>query len=324
MGLMRILSGIKPSGEIHFGNYLGMLRPMVQSQSRGELLCFIADLHSLTSVFDGDQMAAWRRQMAIDILALGMDPDKSVFWLQSDVPEVCEFAWYLSNFTPMGLLERCHAYKDKVANGISANHGLFAYPVLMAADIVAYGVNKVPVGRDQKQHVEVARDLVGAFNHRFGEILVLPDPEINDDVATVQGLDGQKMSKSYGNTLGIFADPAEVKKKISAIATDSTALEEPKDPDSTPVYAWYKHVASEEAAAEMAAKLRAGGYGWGHAKKELVQAYVEHFAPYRARRDELAKDDALVDRILKDGAEKARAIMMPTLEAVRKAVGVRR
>ena len=324
MGLMRILSGIKPSGEIHFGNYLGMLRPMVQSQSRGELLCFIADLHSLTSVFDGDQMAAWRRQMAIDILALGMDPDKSVFWLQSDVPEVCEFAWYLSNFTPMGLLERCHAYKDKVANGTSANHGLFAYPVLMAADIVAYGVNKVPVGRDQKQHVEVARDLVGAFNHRFGEILVLPDPEINDDVATVQGLDGQKMSKSYGNTLGIFADPAEVKKKISAIATDSTALEEPKDPDSTPVYAWYKHVASEEAAAEMAAKLRAGGYGWGHAKKELVQAYVEHFAPYRARRDELAKDDALVDRILKDGAEKARAIMMPTLEAVRKAVGVRR
>lgn len=321
---MRILSGIKPSGEIHFGNYLGMLRPMVQSQSRGELLCFIADLHSLTSVFDGDQMAAWRRQMAIDILALGMDPDKSVFWLQSDVPEVCEFAWYLSNFTPMGLLERCHAYKDKVANGISANHGLFAYPVLMAADIVAYGVNKVPVGRDQKQHVEVARDLVGAFNHRFGEILVLPDPEINDDVATVQGLDGQKMSKSYGNTLGIFADPSEVKKKIMAIATDSTPLEEPKDPDSTPVYAWYKHVASEEAAAEMAAKLRAGGYGWGHAKKELVQAYVEHFAPYRARRDELAKDDALVDRILKDGAEKARAIMMPTLEAVRKAVGVRR
>jgi len=321
---MRILSGIKPSGEIHFGNYLGMLRPMVESQSRGELLCFIADLHSLTSVFDGDQMAAWRRQMAIDILALGMDPDKSVFWLQSDVPEVCEFAWYLSNFTPMGLLERCHAYKDKVANGISANHGLFAYPVLMAADIVAYGVNKVPVGKDQKQHVEVARDLVGAFNHRFGEILVMPDPEINDDVATVQGLDGQKMSKSYGNTLGIFADPSEVKKKIMAIATDSTPLEEPKDPDSTPVYAWYKHVASPEAAAEMAAKLRAGGYGWGHAKKELVQAYVEHFAPYRARRDELAKDQAQVDRILKQGAEKARALMLPTLEAVRKAVGVRR
>jgi len=224
----------------------------------------------------------------------------------------------------MGLLERCHAYKDKVANGISANHGLFAYPVLMAADIVAYGVNKVPVGKDQKQHVEVARDLVGAFNHRFGEILVMPDPEINDDVATVQGLDGQKMSKSYGNTLGIFADPSEVKKKIMAIATDSTPLEEPKDPDSTPVYAWYKHVASPEAAAEMAAKLRAGGYGWGHAKKELVQAYVEHFAPYRARRDELAKDQAQVDRILKQGAEKARALMLPTLEAVRKAVGVRR
>jgi len=321
---MRILSGIKPSGEIHFGNYLGMLKPMVDSQSRGELLCFIADLHSLTTVFDGDQMAAWRRQMAIDILALGMDPDQSVFWLQSDVPEVCEFAWYLSNFTPMGLLERCHAYKDKVANGISANHGLFAYPVLMAADIIAYGVDKVPVGKDQKQHVEVARDLVGAFNHRFGEILTMPDAEIGEDVATVQGLDGQKMSKSYGNTVGIFADPSEIKKKIMAMATDSTPLEEPKDPDSTPVYAWYKHVASPEAAAEMAAKLRAGGYGWGHAKKELVQAFLEHFSPYRARRDELAKDDAQVDRILKDGAEKARAIMQPTLEAVRKAVGVRR
>ena len=321
---MRILSGIKPSGEIHFGNYLGMLKPMVDSQSRGELLCFIADLHSLTTVFDGDQMAAWRRQMAIDILALGMDPDQSVFWLQSDVPEVCEFAWYLSNFTPMGLLERCHAYKDKVANGISANHGLFAYPVLMAADIIAYGVDKVPVGKDQKQHVEVARDLVGAFNHRFGEILTMPDAEIGEDVATVQGLDGQKMSKSYGNTVGIFADPSEIKKKIMAMATDSTPLEEPKDPDSTPVYAWYKHVASPEAAAEMAAKLRAGGYGWGVAKKELVQAFLEHFAPYRARRDELAKDDAQVDRILKDGAEKARAIMQPTLEAVRKAVGVRR
>lgn len=320
---MRILSGIKPSGEIHFGNYLGMLKPMVESQSRGELLCFIANLHSLTTVFDGEQMAAWTRQMAIDILALGMDPEKSVFWMQSDVPEVAEFSWYLSNYTPMGLLERCHAYKDKIANGISANHGLFAYPVLMAADILGYGVNKVPVGRDQKQHVEVARDLVDAFNHRHGEILVKPDPEIGEDVATVQGLDGQKMSKSYGNTLGIFADPAEVKKKIMAIATDSTPLEDPKDPDANPVFAWYKHVASAEAVTEMDRKLRAGGYGWGHAKKELVQAYLDHFAPYRARRDEIASDLDGLKKIMARGAEKARAIHMPILENVRRCVGVK-
>jgi len=320
---MRILSGIKPSGEIHFGNYLGMLKPMVDSQSRGELFCFIANLHSLTTVFDGQQMAAWTRQMAVDILALGIDPDKSVFWMQSDVPEVAEFTWYLSNYTPMGLLERCHAYKDKVANGVSANHGLFAYPVLMASDILGYGVHRVPVGKDQKQHVEVARDIAGAFNHRYGDILVMPEPEIGEDVATVQGLDGQKMSKSYGNTLGIFADPAEVKKKIMAIATDSTPLEEPKDPESNPVFAWYKQVAAPDAIAEMDRKLRAGGYGWGHAKKELVQAYLDHFAPYRARRAEIAADVDGLEKIMAMGAEKARAIHMPILESVRRCVGVK-
>ena len=320
---MRILSGIKPSGEIHFGNYLGMLKPMVESQSRGELLCFVANMHSLPGLVDGPQMATWTRQMAIDILALGMDPHKSVFWMQSDVPEVAEFTWYLSNFTPVALMERMHAYKDAIAHGKSPNMGLFSYPVLMAADIVGYGVNKVPVGRDQKQHVEVARDLVGAFNHRHGEILVMPDPEIGEDVATVQGLDGQKMSKSYGNTLGIFADAAEVKKKIMAIATDSTPLEEPKDPDSNPVFAWYRHVASPQAVSEMDRKLRAGGYGWGHAKKELVQAYLDHFAPYRERRDEIGRDLDGLKKTMAMGAEKARAIHLPILESVRRAVGVR-
>ncbi|MCB9496972.1 MAG: tryptophan--tRNA ligase [Fibrobacteria bacterium] len=320
---MRILSGIKPSGEIHFGNYLGMLKPMIQSQGRGELLCFIANLHSLTSVNDADRIAGWTRQMAIDILALGLDPESSVFWIQSDVPEVCEYAWYLSNYTPVGMLERCHAYKDKVANGISANHGLFAYPVLMAADILAYEVDRVPVGQDQKQHLEVARDLVDAFNHRFGEILVKPEPEIREDVAVVQGLDGQKMSKSYGNTLGIFADAAEVKKKIMAIPTDSTPLEEPKDPDANPIHAWYSQVASPEAARELADRLRAGGYGWGHAKKELVAAYIAHFEPYRKRREEIASDLAGVRRILDRGAERARAILRPNLERVRAATGIR-
>jgi len=320
---MRILSGIKPSGEIHFGNYLGMLKPMVESQSRGDLLCFIANLHSLTTVFDGRQMSVWTRQMAVDILALGIDPERSVFWIQSDVPEVAELAWYLSNFTPMGLLERCHAYKDKVSKGISANHGLFAYPVLMAADIIAYGSDKVPVGQDQKQHVEVARDIVDAFNHRYGDILVKPAPEINDDVATIQGLDGQKMSKSYGNTLGIFADPAEVKRKIMAIPTDSTPLEESKDPDSNPVHSWFAQVASPDAAAEMASRLRAGGYGWGHAKKELVSAYLGYFEPYRKRREEISRDSKALETIMARGAERARCILRPCIERVREAVGVR-
>jgi len=288
---MRILSGIKPSGEIHFGNYLGMLKPMIESQSRGELLCFIANLHGLTSVMGGAQMAAWTRQMAIDILALGMDPERSVFWIQSDVAEVTELAWYLSNFTPVGLLERCHAYKDAVAHGKSPNHGLFAYPVLMAADIVGFGVNKVPVGKDQKQHVEVARDLVDSFNSRYGEIFVKPDPEIDSDVATVQGLDGQKMSKSYGNTVGIFAEPSEVKKKIMAIATDSTPLEEPKDPEANPVFAWYKQVA--------------------------------YFEPYRKRREDISQDKDGLRSILAKGAERARAILAPTLDQVRHVVGIR-
>jgi len=320
---MRILSGIKPSGEIHFGNYLGMLKPMVESQSRGELLCFIANLHSLTTVSDGEKMAAWTRQMAIDILALGVDPDRSVFWMQSDHPEVVEFSWYLANFTPVGLLERMHAYKDAIANGKNPNAGLFTYPVLMAADIVGYAADRVPVGRDQKQHVEVARDLVDAINHRYGEILVKPDAEIGQDVATVQGLDGQKMSKSYGNTLGIFADPAEVKRRIMAIATDSTPLEEPKDPEANPVFSWYRHLASPEEVAEMDRKLRAGGYGWGHAKKELVQSYLDHFAPYRERRAEIAADLEGLKRIMAMGAEKARAIHKPILESLRRAVGVR-
>jgi tryptophanyl-tRNA synthetase len=320
---MRILSGIKPSGEIHFGNYLGMLKPMVHSQSRGELLCFIANLHSLTGVVTGEQMAAWTRQMAIDILALGIDPERSVFWAQSDVPEVAEFTWYLSNYTPVGLMERMHAYKDAIAHGKSPNMGLFSYPVLMAADIVGYAVDRVPVGKDQKQHVEAARDIVGAFNHRHGEILTLPEPEIGEDIAVVQGLDGQKMSKSYGNTLGIFADPAEIKRKIMAIPTDSTPLEEPKDPESNPVFSWYRQVAAPDAVAEMDRKLRAGGYGWGHAKKELVQAFQDHFAPFRARRDEIAADPDGLRKTLARGAEKARAIHLPILQAVREAVGVR-
>jgi tryptophanyl-tRNA synthetase len=320
---MRILSGIKPSGEIHFGNYLGMLKPMVESQSRGELLCFVANMHSLTGLVDGPQMATWTRQMAIDILALGMDPDKSVFWMQSDVPEVAELSWYLSNFTPVGQMERMHAYKDAIAHGKSPNAGLFTYPILMAADILGYGVDKVPVGKDQKQHVEVARDHAGAFNHRHGGIFVVPEPEIGEDIAIVQGLDGQKMSKSYGNTLGIFADPAEVKKKIMAIATDSTPLEEPKDPDANPVFAWYKQVASPGAVSEMDGKLRGGGYGWGHAKKELVQAFLDHFAPYRARREEIARDLDGLKKTMALGAEKARAIHLPILQSVRGAVGVR-
>ena len=231
---MRILSGIKPSGTIHIGNYLGMIRPMVESQSRGELFCFVANLHSLTTLFDGKLMARYTEEAILDLLALGIDPDKSVFWVQSDVPEVAELTWYLNNVTPVGLLERCHAYKDATAKNIPANNGLFSYPVLMAADILAYQSDLVPVGKDQKQHLEVTRDIAIKFNTTYGEAFKLPEPEIREELAVIPGIDGQKMSKSYGNTIEIFGPEKAIKKKIMSIVTDPTPVEEPKDPGKAP------------------------------------------------------------------------------------------
>ncbi len=287
---MRILSGIKPSGTIHIGNYLGMIKPMVASQSRGELFCFIANMHGLTSMFDGKKMAGYTREAILDLLALGIDPDRSVFWVQSDVPEVTELTWYLSNVTAMGLLERCHAYKDAVAKDTPPNHGLFSYPVLMAADILLYRSNLVPVGRDQKQHVEVTRDIALRFNSTYGEIFAIPEPEITESLAVIPGIDGQKMSKSYGNTIEIFGEEKTIRKRIMSIVTDPTPVEAPKNPDKSIIVTLYRLFADPAQAALMAERFRAGGYGYGDAKKELFAVLWEYFKPFREKREELAKD----------------------------------
>jgi tryptophanyl-tRNA synthetase len=319
---MRILSGIQPSGKLHIGNYLGMIRPMVESQKRGDLFCFVANLHSLTSLFNTKELAENINDAIIDVLALGIDPDKSIFWVQSDVPEVTELTWYLNNVTPVGLLERCHSYKDKVAKGISASNGLFSYPVLMAADILMYQSNVVPVGKDQKQHVEVTRDIAIKFNQTYGEVFTIPEPEISEDVAVIPGIDGQKMSKSYGNTLEIFAPEKEFKKKVMSIVTDPTPVEAPKDPDTSTIYALYRLFASREKAMEMGEKFRKGGYGYGDAKKDLFGLLWEYFAPYRARRGQILANRDFVAEVRRKGAEKARSFGAPTLKKVRELVGI--
>ncbi|MDR3012004.1 MAG: tryptophan--tRNA ligase [Chitinispirillales bacterium] len=320
--MLRILSGIKPSGTLHIGNYLGMIRPMVESQKRGELYCFIANLHSLTTLFDGPRMAKNSIDAIVDMIALGIDPERSVFWLQSDVPEVVELTWYLNNVTPVGLLERCHAYKDAQAKGIPSNHGLFSYPVLMAADILLYQSNIVPVGKDQKQHVEVTRDIAIKFNSLYGEVFTLPEPEISEEIALIPGVDGQKMSKSYNNTIEIFGDEKATKKKIMGIITDPTPVEEPKDPNNSTIYAIYKLFADKDRATLMADRLRAGGYGYGDAKKELFEVLWTYFEPYRKKRLELADNLDYINDVKKQGAGKAREIAAITIGKVRELVGV--
>ncbi len=284
---------------------------------------FLAHVLALTTVRDPEALRQGTMSAALDFLACGVDPEKTIFWRQSAVPEVQELAWMLSILTPMGLLERCHSYKDKLAHGKEATHGLFAYPVLMAADILMYQADLVPVGKDQKQHLEVTRDLAGKFNNTYGEIFKLPDPYIPDSVAIVPGTDGQKMSKSYGNVIPLFDTPKKIKTAIMGIVTDSTPLEEPKDPETCNVYNIYKLLATPEQLQEMADKLRAGGYGYGDAKKALLAAYHEKFDACSAKREELSKNLDYVEDILKMGADRAREVAAPTLEAVRMAVGLK-
>ena len=317
---MRTLTGIQPSGKLHWGNYFGAMKSMFDLQDKGENFMFIANFHAMTTVRDGAALRAATRDVALDYLACGLDPAKTVMYRQSDVPEVQELAWYLSCLAPMGLLERCHSYKDKMAHGFDATHGLFAYPVLMAADILIMQSDLVPVGKDQKQHLEVTRDLAQKFNNAYGEIFKLPDAYIPETVATIPGTDGQKMSKSYHNTIELF-DPS-VKKKIMGIVTDSTPMEEPKEPEGNSVYEMYKLFATPEEVSEMAASFRAGNYGYGHAKKALLAAYKRMFDPFKARRDELEKDPDALEDILREGAKKARAAAAPVMEKVRRAVGL--
>jgi len=320
---MRILTGVQPSGSLHWGNYFGAMKPIIDMQDKGEAFVFVAQYHALTTTHDAAKLRQATWDVALDFLACGLDPAKACLFRQADIPELHELAWLLSTVTPMGLLERCHSYKDKLARGIAASHGLFAYPVLMAADILAYQSDRVPVGRDQKQHVEVTRDIAAKFNQTFGaEVFKMPEPMISDSVAVIPGLDGQKMSKSYNNAIGLFEAPKEVKAKIMRIATDSTPLEAPKNPDACRVFALYKLFANEEELAEMRENYLRGGYGYGHAKKALFEICQRTFAPFRERRDYLAAHPDEVEDILRAGAKRARALAGETFAAARRAVGL--
>ena len=320
---MRILTGLQPSGKLHVGNYFGAMEPAVRLQEEGEAFYFIADYHAMTSSRDAVALRENVRELAVDFLACGLDPSRAVFFRQSAVPEVNELAWILSTVCPMGLLEKCHSYKDKLANGISPNHALFAYPALMAADILMYDSNKVPVGKDQKQHVEVTRDLAVKLNEAYGEgTVILPEPIIREDTAVVTGLDGRKMSKSYHNTLPIFGEEKPMKKLVMKITTDSTPVETPKPTDGSTILALYKLFANPTDYVTMVADHENGGCGYGDLKKRLAEAYWDYFAPMRARRAEILADPGFVEQVLAAGAIRAREEAAKVLVRVRKAVGL--
>ncbi len=321
--MLRILSGIQPSGTLHIGNYFGMMKPSVALQDEGDAYYFIADYHALTTVHDPDVLRANVRSVALDFLACGLDPRRCCFFRQSDIPQVVELSWILSTLTPMGLLERATSYKDKIARGLEATHGLFAYPVLMAADILLYDSALVPVGKDQKQHLEMTRDIAQKFNDRFGQTFLIPEPRIGEATAIVPGIDGQKMSKSYHNTLEIFAAEKDLRKKAMSIKTDSTPVESPKPTEGSTILALYRLVASAEAVAQMEADFLAGGTGYGDFKKRLFEAIWDYFAPMRARRLEIERDVDYVDSVLSDGAKRARLVADDVMDRVREATGLR-
>jgi tryptophanyl-tRNA synthetase len=325
---MRILSGIQPSGQLHVGNYFGMMRPAIELQDKGDAFYFIADYHSMTSLTDPAERRKNSLDVALDFLACGLDPKKATFFKQSDVPEVTELTWMLSTVTPMGLLERCHSYKDKKAKLADddldrVNHGLFAYPVLMASDILIYDSNIVPVGRDQKQHVEVTRDIAIKFNNLYGETFVIPEPQIREEVAVVPGTDGQKMSKSYGNTIEIFGEEKALRKKVMGIVMDSRSPQEPKpDADKNLAIQLLKVIAAPEVTKDFEERLRAGGLGYGDLKKALFEQYWTYFADARKRRAELEKNLDYVHEVLRDSASKARSLANQVLQRAKKAAGL--
>jgi len=319
---LRVLSGIQPSGRLHIGNFFGAMRQHLKLQTEHDCFYFVCDYHALTSSPEPKQLRQYTLSATMDYIALGLDTEKTVFWCQSDVPEVTELAWILSCVTPMGLLQRCTSYKDKVAQGLSPNHGLFAYPVLQAADILMYKSDLVPVGADQKQHIEVTRDIAGYFNNTYGKIFTLPKEYILESVAVVPGIDGQKMSKSYDNTIEIFEPEKNVRKKIMQIVTDSTPVEEPKDPAKCNVFALLKLVASPDELAEWENRYRKGGMGYSEVKKRLAELMIGYFKPFRQKRAELEGNIDYVKEVLAKGAQRAKAVAAKTLAEARKAVGL--
>lgn len=320
---MRVLTGIQPSGDLHIGNYFGSIKQMVDAQQNAETFAFIANYHAMSSGNGGKRLAELTMQSATDFLSLGIDPEKSTFWVQSDVKEVLELYWILSAFTPMGLLERAHSYKDKTAKGITANHSLFSYPVLMAADILLYSPDTVPVGKDQIQHVEIARDIAIKFNNEYGDILKLPEFKVEESVATVPGTDGQKMSKSYKNTLNIFGEEKAQLKTIKKIVTQNAALEEPKEYENCNVYNMAKLFLDENECRELQERYKRGGEGHGHFKLYLAEVIWEYFKPYREKRDYYMQNQNEVREILTLGATKAKELASPMMESIRAVTGVK-
>jgi len=325
---MRILSGIQPSGSLHIGNYFGMMRPAIELQAEGEPFYFIADYHALTSVRDPKALRENSRRIALDFLACGLDRDKGALFRQSDVPQVTELAWILSTVAPVGLLERAHSYKDKLARGMTSSAGLFNYPVLMAADILIYDSDLVPVGKDQKQHVEITRDLAVKMNETFGQaeparqLFKLPEPRIQAATEVVPGIDAKKMSKSYNNTIDIFGDEKETQRRVMSIVTDSTPVEAPKDPAKSTVIQLYSLFASKNEIEEMRERFRKGGTGYGDFKKQLFEKLWEYFSPMRKRREEILADKSYIDNVLTRGAKRANQIADQVMQRVRAAVGL--
>lgn len=319
---MRILSGIQPSGTLHLGNYFGMMKPSILLQEQGEAFYFIADLHALTTVRDGAKLRQYSQELALDFLACGLNPEKTAFFRQSAIPAVTELFWILSTISPLGLLERCHSFKDKQTKGFAVSHGLFSYPVLMAADILLYDSDIVPVGKDQKQHLEVTRDLAMKFNEMYGSTFKLPNPQISEQTAIVPGLDGEKMSKSYHNTIELFPEEKLLRKKIMGIKTDSSGIEDPKQIEGSTLLALFRLVASPDEVQAMETSFLSGGKGYGEYKKQLLTAVMDYFAPMRIRRAEILSKPGYLEEILDAGAKKANAVANGVMEQVRKAVGL--
>jgi len=320
--MQRLLTGIQPSGELHIGNYFGSIKQMIDAQQQSDTFAFIANYHAMSSGNGGEKLAQLTMQTATDFLSLGIDPQKSTFWVQSDVKEVLELYWILSAFTPMGLLERAHSYKDKTAKGISANHSLFSYPVLMAADILLYSPKIIPVGKDQIQHVEIARDIATKFNNEYGDILVIPEFKVEENVATVPGTDGQKMSKSYKNTINIFGEEKKQLKAVKKIVTENVPLEAPKEYENCNVYNMAKLFLNDEELVALQQRYKQGGEGHGHFKIYLAEVMWEYFREFREQREYYMQHQEEVREILKVGAKKAQAVAQPMMEKVRSATGI--
>ena len=318
---LRVLSGIQPSGKLHLGNYFGMMSRMIEYQKNNDLFCFIVNYHALTTIKDKNILKNNTINAAIDFLALGMDPDKSTFWVQADIPQVAELTWLLSNMTSIGLMERSTSYKDKIDKGLTPHMGLFSYPILMAADILLYGSDIVPVGRDQKQHLEITRDIANRFNNIYGKILVIPEPDIKEETMLIPGVDGQKMSKSYGNTIPIFTEERELKKMVMSIVTNSAGINEPKDKD-TPLFKIYSLFLSSEEKKILSDRYDTPGLRYGDIKKELLERIYDYFSPYRQKREHLLQNLDEVYQTLEHGATKASVVANEYMDKIRKAMGI--